>query len=90
MSNQEFLQAKLKAFKPEFKQLVGLKKSPRTSELLDFMRMLHPNQPRVAQGSSGSVFGRKHFVFTIYTTGVLRTTKATGTRIFYPCAVRDI
>ena len=84
MTKQDFLQAKLKSFKPDFKQLIGLVESSRTSELMDFMTMLHPNQCKQGQGSKGEVFGRKHFVFTIYKTGILRTVTETGTRRFYP------
>jgi len=84
MTQQDFLTANLDSFIPAFKQLIGLKESPRTSELMDFMTMLHPNQSKQGQGSKGEVFGRKHFVFTIYTKGILRTVVETGTKRFYP------
>lgn len=84
MTKQEFLQAKLTSFKPQFKQLIGLIESSRTSELIDFITMLHPNQCKQVQGSKGEVFGRKHFVFTIYKTGILRTDVESGTKRFYP------
>ena len=84
MTKQDFLKAKFSSFKPEFKQLIGLIKSEKTSELVDFMTMLHPNQCKHAQGSKGEVFGKKHFVFTIYKTGILKTTVDTGVKRFYP------
>lgn len=84
MTKQEFLKAKLNSFKPEFKNLIGLEKSARTSELMDFMTMLHPNQCKQGQGSKGEVFGKKHFIFTIYKTGILRTVVESGTKRFYP------
>lgn len=84
MTKQEFLQAKLNSFTPQFKQLMGLIESSRTSDLMDFMTMLHPNQCKQGQGSKGEVFGRKYFVFTIYKTGILRTVVETGTKRFYP------
>jgi len=83
MTKQDFLRAKLNSFEPEFKQLIGLVESSRTSELMDFMGMLHPNQYKKGQGSKGEVFGKKYFVFTLYKTGILRTVVETGKR-FYP------
>ena len=84
MTKQEFLQSKLNSYVPEFKQLVGLQESGNTDELMYFMTMLHPNQCKQGQGSKGKVFGRKHFAFTIYKTGILRTVVETRSRRFYP------
>jgi len=84
MTKQEFLKAKFNSFQPIFKQLIGLTKSSKTNELMDFMTMLHPNQCKQGQGCKGEVFGRKHYVFTIYTTGILRTVVETGAKRFYP------
>jgi hypothetical protein len=84
MTTTEFIKAKKASFKPEFKDLAGLKESTRTSELMDFMSMLHPNQCKKAQGSTGEVFAAKHYVFNIYTTGILRTVVETKERRFFP------
>ena len=84
MKKNEFIKAKTNSFKPEFKQLIGLKESHKTSILIDFISMLHPNQDKIVQGNKGRVFGRKHFEFSLYTTGMLRTTVDTGERRFYP------
>lgn len=84
MTKQDFIKSKLNSFAPQFKELIGLKESDKTSTLIEFMTMLHPNQSKQAQGSKGQVFGNKHFVFTIYTTGILRTVVHTGSKRFYP------
>lgn len=84
MSEKDFIKAKINSFIPSLKELIGLRESNRTSELMDFMTMLHPNQSKQGQGSKGEVFGEKHFVFRIYTTGILRTESESGIRRFYP------
>lgn len=84
MTSNEFLTAKINSYKPEFKQLIGLVESPKTHILIEFMTMLHPNQCKQAQGSKGEVFANKHYVFRIYTTGILKTIVETGVKRFYP------
>jgi len=84
MTKTEFIKAKKASFKPEFRDLIGLEKSQKTNELMDFMAMLHPNQTKQGQGSEGEVFGNKHYVFTIYTTGILRTVVETTEKRFFP------
>lgn len=83
MTTSQFLKIKLTAKQPEFKQLVGLKASNETSKLLDFITLLHPNQAKTAQGSKAEVFGNEHYIFTIYTTGILRTEAGNNKRTFY-------
>jgi hypothetical protein len=84
MTKDTFLKAKINSYKPEFKKLIGLTESNKTSELLDFMTMLHPNQCKQAQGSKGEVFSKNHYLFTIYTNCIVRTNVETGIKRLYP------
>lgn len=84
MTKNTFLKAKINSYKPEFKNLIGLSESNKTSELLDFMTMLHPNQCKQAQGSKGEVFGKKHYCFTIYVNCIIRTDVESGLKRLYP------
>lgn len=86
MTRATFLKAKINSYKPPFKELIDLIESDKTSDLLDFMVMLHPNQCKWAQGSKGEVCGKKHFVFTIYTTCIVRTDVELGVKRLYPLA----
>ena len=83
MTQAQFIKIKLSAKTPEFKSLVGLIEDQKTSELLDFMSLLHPNQSKHAQGSRGDVFGNKHFTFILFKTHILRTDVYTGTKKLY-------
>lgn len=85
MTSNEFLKIKLTATKPKFKDLVGLKESDKTSVLIDFMHYLHNGNStsRIAQGSKGTVYGKKTYHFTIYTTCILRTEQESGIRTMY-------
>lgn len=84
MTKTEFLNAKIKAYTPTFSNLIGLKKSNETSKLIDFMTMLHPNQPKEAQGSEGKVNGNNFYHFTIYTNCIIRTDVYKGIKKLYP------
>lgn len=84
MTKQEFLQCKLSSFKPQFKELIGLVESDKTSHLIDFMTKLHPNQAKISSGSKGEVFGNKYYTFIIFKTGILKTTVETGCKRFFP------
>lgn len=84
MTKTEFLNAKINAYTPTFNNLIGLKKSNETSKLIDFMTMLHPNQPKEAQGSEGKVNGNNFYHFTIYTNCIIRTDVYKGIKKLYP------
>lgn len=83
MNKAQFIQIKKSAIKPQFRDLVGLTESNNTSKLIEFVTLLHPNVAKVAQGSQMQVFGNKHFVYTIYTTGILKTEVESKNRTFY-------
>jgi hypothetical protein len=83
MNTYKFIKTKLSGRTPQFKELIGLKESGQTSELIDFITLLHPNQAIQAQGSRATVFGAQQHTFIIYTSGILKTTTETQKRTFY-------
>jgi len=43
MEKSQFLKIKLSGQEPQFKNLIGLTKSSKTSTLMDFCTLMHPN-----------------------------------------------
>lgn len=74
MTNSEFIKIKLTAHKSVFKNIIGLTESSKTSELIDFCRMMHPKCALDAQGSRCNVYtGKSHFIYVIYSGHILKT-----------------
>lgn len=84
MNQAQFIKAKLTASKPQFKDLIGLTESGKTSDLIDFCRLMHPTCSLDAQGSKCNVHtGKSHFVYTIYNGHILKTNVYTETKTIY-------
>lgn len=84
MTQAQFIKTKLTAHKPEFKNMIGLTESGKTSELIDFCRLLHPTCSLDAQGSKCNVYTSKsQFVYTIYSNCILKTNVYAGTKTMY-------
>lgn len=83
MTTTDFLKVKINSVTPTFKDMIGLKEIDNTSKLLNFITLLHPNQLKEVQGSKGTVWGKRFYVFTIYTTCIIRTDVEAGTKKMY-------
>lgn len=85
MTNSEFLKIKLTATRPIFKNIIGLTESGKTSDLIDFCRMMHPKNASLdAQGSRCNVYTSKsHFVYVIYNGHILKTNVYAETKTLY-------
>lgn len=85
MTQSEFIKIKMTAHKPQFKDMIGMVESGKTSVLCDFMFYLHNGKStcREAQGSNGKVYGDKTYVFTIYNNCIIRTCVDNGIKTKY-------
>lgn len=84
MNQAQFIKTKLTAHKPEFKNIIGLTESGKTSELIDFCRLMHVNACLDAQGSKCNVHtGKSHFVYIIYNNCIIKTNVYAGTKTMY-------
>lgn len=86
MTQSQFIKVKLTAHKPEFKNMIGLTTSNKvkTSDLIDFCRMMHPNCALDAQGSVCNVHTNKsHFIYTMYTTCIIKTNVYISSKLMY-------
>lgn len=78
MTQSEFIKINKSGKTPMFKELIGLRESDKTSELIDFCTMAHPK----AQGSKCTVYlnNDKVYHYTIYTDRIVRTCGDTQAR----------
>lgn len=84
LTTTKLIEIKKSAFKPQFKDLVGLKKAPNHGDFLgDFGVLMHPGAAKVHQAEKLEVFGNKHYIYTLYEKLILRTTVDSGERIAY-------
>lgn len=84
MTTTQFIKISKTGKTPQFKQLIGLTESYKTSELMDFCTLMHPNTTKHAQGSVCNVYTENsHFIYRIYTTCILRTNASGGERKLY-------
>lgn len=83
MTQNEFIKVNKSGKTPMFKELIGLRESGKTSELIDFCTMAHPKAlVREAQRSKYTVFlnNDKVYHYTIYTDRIVRTCGETQAR----------
>lgn len=84
MTTTEFIKIKVTAKKPEFKNMIGLTESGKTSELIDFCRLAHPTCSLDAQGSKCNVYtGKSQFLYIIYKNAIIKTNVYAGTKTIY-------
>ncbi len=85
MTTSQFIAIKKTAKKADFKEMIGLKESDKTSELIDFVTLMHPNASKTSQGCNCNAFintGEQYY-YTIYTNCIIRTAVYKRTKIMY-------
>ena len=84
MTTSQFIAINKTGKEPQFKQLIGLKPLGRTSELLDFCTLAHPNTAKHGQDNQCQVFTKdRHYIYKMYAGAIVRTEINTGKkRIF--------
>ena len=84
MDNSTFLRVKLSGKKPQFKDMIGLQESNKTSTLIDFCTMMHKNADKIAQGSICDVYTKKsHYRYHVYSGCIVRTNVHSGAKVMY-------
>ena len=85
MNTAQFINIKKTMRKAKFSELIGLKESGNTSELLDFCTRMHPNAEKQAQESKCAVFPGtgEHYIYTIYNNAIVRTAVYKGIKHIY-------
>jgi len=85
MTVSEFIAINKTGKKPQFRDLIGLKKSNHTAKLIDFVTRLHPNTSKVAQDGVCTVYlsSGKQYIYTAYNGCIVRTCKDSKERKMY-------
>jgi hypothetical protein len=84
MTKNDFIRIKLTARKPQFKELIDLKESGKTADLLDFCTMMHANSAKTGCGSKCEIFTKRgRYIYTIYTNAIVGFNVDSGKRTMY-------
>ena len=84
MTTSEFIKVNKTGKRPQFKELVGLVKSDKTSTLIDFCTHKHPNADKVSQNGKCTVYLiDKTYIYRIYNGFILETNIDTKSRKLY-------
>jgi len=74
MDKATFIKIKINGTTAQFKQLMDLKRSSETSELMDFCTYMHPNECKHGvDGTCNVNTSKSHFIYTIYITAIVKT-----------------
>ena len=84
MTTTQFISISKKSKVPQFKELICLVPLPKSSELIDFCTMMHPNCDKISQGNQCQIFTKEnHYIYKMYSGCFVRTDVNTGIKKMY-------